>query len=153
MSLQQDRIVGVLLLAFSIWYGITTRAYTVGFVDDPIGPKAFPIMLAILMGLVSIYLIVQPELGQLPSLAATTWLRMLATLGCFLLYALTLNWLGFVLATALVVTLLTQIFEGPLLRSVVASLVFSLVMYGLFAGLLELSLPTGQLIQQMLGRT
>ena len=102
MSLQQDRIVGVLLLAFSIWYGITTRAYTVGW---------------------------------------------------FLLYALTFNWVGVVRASAGGVTLLTQIFEGPLLRSVVASLVFSLVMYGLFAGLLELSLPTGQLIQQMLGRT
>lgn len=145
MSIKQDRVVGVLLLGFALWYALVTRSFNVPFQADPIGPKAFPVMLAITMAVVSVFLIIKPEPGQGWAHAPSTWLRLLAAFGCFILYAVTLLYLGFIAATTLSITLLTQVFRGPLLKAFIASLLFSVALYGLFDMALEVSLPTGRL--------
>jgi len=145
VSIKQDRVVGVFLLGFALWYALVTRSFNVPFQADPIGPKAFPVMLAITMAVVSVFLIIKPEPGQDRAHTFSTWLRLLATFGCFILYAVTLLYLGFITATTLSITLLTQVFRGPLLKAFIASLLFSVALYGLFDMTLEVSLPTGRL--------
>lgn len=145
MSIKQDRVVGVLLLAFALWYALVTRSFNVPFQADPLGPKTFPLMLAITMAVVSVYLIVKPETVPNWAHSPKVWGRLLAALACFIFYAATLIYVGFIAATTVSLTLLTQVFRGPPLKAFIASLLFSLALYGLFDVLLEVSLPDGRL--------
>ncbi len=139
-----DRIAGVLLLIFASWYGLTARSFNVNFIADPVGPKAFPFILAVFMGLSSLYLIFKPDEGPTwPPFSV--WLRIILVVISFVAYAYMLVPLGFILATTLELASLSLIFRGPPLRSLMAALLFSLVMYALFAFGLELGLPTGRI--------
>lgn len=145
-----DRIAGGILLLLSAWYAYAATQLKVGFLADPVGPKALPLLLAGLMIVVSIYLIARPEADpEWPSRAA--WLRIAMTVAVFVLYANTIIPLGYIVSTTLTIGLLALIFQGPLVRSFVAAFAFSLAMYGLFAVLLDLSLPFGRLWRTLLG--
>lgn len=50
-----DRIVGILLFVQAVVYGLTGHGYVSDFIADPLGPSAFPQLLAVLLGLASIY--------------------------------------------------------------------------------------------------
>ena len=41
-----DRITGIFLFILSVFYAVTATGYENEFMTDPLGPKAFPIMLA-----------------------------------------------------------------------------------------------------------
>ena len=145
-----DRVTGVLLLLFAIWYGYRTTLFKVSFMVDPVGPRAFPLILAILMALLSLYLIVKPDPSPVwPSSA--TWLRIGLITLTFVAYAYLMVPIGFVLATAFEVTALALIFRGPLLKSLVGAFVLSAALYGLFDTLLDLSLPTGLIFRGLWG--
>lgn len=145
-----DRATGVFLLLFAIWYGYQTTRFKVTFMVDPVGPKAFPVILAALMALLSLYLIFKPDPSPIwPT--SDTWLRIGLITLTFIAYAYLLVPIGFVLATTLEMTALALIFQGPLLKTVIGSLLFSLMLYGLFAVVLELSLPTGLVFRGLWG--
>ncbi|MCB0072410.1 MAG: tripartite tricarboxylate transporter TctB family protein [Caldilineaceae bacterium] len=145
-----DRIAGVILLLLTAWYTYAATQLKIGFLADPVGPKALPFLLAGLMAVVCIYLIARPEEDpEWPAPAA--WLRIGMTVAVFVLYAYTMIPLGYIIATTLMVGLLSLIFQGPRLGSFAAAFVFSLAMYGLFAVLLDLSLPFGRLWRTWLG--
>lgn len=141
-----DRITGVLILGFAIWYGYQATTVKVGFMADPIGPQAVPLILAALTGLVSLYLMIKPDENPhwpTPSL----WLRVAIITVSFIIYAYFMTYIGFILATTLEIFLLSLLFRGPVLRSLLAAFLFTLAMYGLFDLALDLNLPTGQLIE------
>ncbi|MCB9076004.1 MAG: tripartite tricarboxylate transporter TctB family protein [Anaerolineaceae bacterium] len=145
-----DRVTGVFLLLFAIWYGYQATHFKVTFMADPVGPKALPIILAGIMAVLSLYLIVKPDANpEWPP--AVTWLRIAIIILIFIVYAYLLVPVGFVLATTFVMSALAILFRGPWLKSLAASLIFSLLLYGLFAMLLDLSLPTGWLFRGLTG--
>jgi len=137
-----DRATGVFLLLFAVWYGYQTANFKVGFMADPVGPKAFPIILAILLGLFSLYLIVKPDPNPAWP-AASVWLRIGLIMLTLIAYAYLIVPIGFVLATTFVMSALALIFRGPAVKSIIASLIFNLLLYGLFDVVLDLSLPGG----------
>lgn len=145
-----DRVTGVLLLLFAIWYGYQTTNFKIGFLADPVGPKAFPIILAILLGLFSLYLIIKPDPSpEWPGV--DTWLRIGLITLTFIAYAYLLVPTGFVLATTFEMSALAIIFRGPVVKSIAASFIFSLFLYSLFDMVLDLSLPTGLIFRGFLG--
>jgi len=145
-----DRVTGVLLLVFSAWYVYMATTFKVTFMADPVGPKAFPIMLGILLGLLSFYLIFKPDPNPTWP-APDAWLRIgLITLS-FIGYAYLMVPLGFIVATTLEMFTLSLIFKGPLLKAALGALVFSLFLYGLFDYLLDLSLPYGMIFRGWIG--
>lgn len=145
-----DRVTGAFLFLFAIWYGYQATHFKVTFMADPVGPKVFPIILALLMGLLSIYLIIKPDPSpQWP--ATETWLRIGLITLTFIAYAYLLVPVGFVLATTFEMSALALIFRGPVVKTILASLLFSLLLYGLFDVVLDLSLPTGQIFRGLLG--
>ena len=137
-----DRVTGVFLLLFAIWYGYRTTLFKVSFMVDPVGPKAFPLILAILMGVLSLYLIIKPDPSPVWP-GSATWIRIGLITLTFIAYAYLMVPIGFVLATTFEVTALALIFRGPLLKSLVGAFILSAALYGLFDMLLGLSLPTG----------
>ncbi len=138
-----DRIVGALLWGLALWYGLEAVRLKVGFVTDPVGPKAFPLLLAGLLALTSTYLLWRPD----PEPAwpqAPVWLNAGLALGSLVGYAYLLVPLGFVLATTLEVGFLGLLFGGRARASFPAAFALALGLYALFVWGLGIPLPLGR---------
>jgi len=134
-----DRIAGLLLFAFAVWYGWTAEAFQQGF-GDPLGPSRFPQLVAVPFALLSLVLVFRPD-------PEPTWPRGYALLRqgtCVLIligYATSLERLGFPLATLLGCTLLCRLLGTDWFRATVAGASVGVALYLLFDPLLGLPLP------------
>jgi putative tricarboxylic transport membrane protein len=127
-----------LLLAFK------ARTFTVGFVTDPLGPKAFPLVSAFLLLVGGTALQFRPGLES----SWPPWSRLLRVglaAVCLLAYALLLGFVGFFTATLLVVAAFAVLLGGRPLPSLVAGALSGALLYGLFSYLLDIALPLGSL--------
>lgn len=134
-----DRIAGLLFLALSIWYGVTAGTYEASF-GDPLGPAAFPVMLAIPAGLFSLYLILRPDPDPKWSVGGPL-LRQVATLAVLVGYALLLEDLGYLAATFAGVVLMSRLLGAGWLKSAISGAAMSIGLYIVFDRLLGLPLP------------
>lgn len=134
-----DRIAGLIFLALSIWYGLTAGNYEASF-GDPLGPAAFPQMLAVPAALFSLYMIFRPDPDP-EWVVGTPAVRQFATLAVLIAYAFLLEDLGFVLATALGVALLGRLLGSGWGKSTVSGVVMSVSLFVVFDSLLGLPLP------------
>jgi putative tricarboxylic transport membrane protein len=134
-----DRIAGLIFLALSIAYGWTAGNYEASF-GDPLGPAAFPQMLAVPAALFSLYLIVRPDPDPEWILGRPA-MRQFATLAVLIGYALLLEDLGYVLATALGVTLMGRLLGSDWIKSALCGVVMSISLFLVFDYLLGLPLP------------
>jgi putative tricarboxylic transport membrane protein len=138
-----DRLAGLVLLAVALAYGVTASGFQ-AMIGDPLGPAVFPLVLAVPLGVFSLYLIARPD----PEPAwARGWplLKQALTLVVFVAYAYLLEPLGFVLATLLGVAALGSLLGARLWQSAAAGLGIALVLFLLFNNLLGLPLPAGVL--------
>lgn len=136
-----DRIAGGLLLALAIWYFVAAGGFAVAY-GDPAGPVLFPRIVAVPLGLFSLFLILRPD----PDVTWFRWPqvgRQLAGLAVMILYPLLLEPLGFPLATILATLALARILEGRWLQSVICGVVVGFGLYVLFDRGFGLPLPAG----------
>jgi len=114
------------------------------FAYDPVGPRAYPLLLLSLMAAGSLWLLFKPGATQLqlhlPS-AKRTLLCVLALLA----YALLFEALGFVLSTALATFALGLLFTGRPLPCAISAVAMGVLLYSLFDLLLDVPLPLGLL--------
>lgn len=144
MSHLSDRILGGLLLLLAIGYGLMASRFEVGILSDPVGPKPFPYLIAIGMGLASLWLLLRPDANpKWP--APSFWLPFGLVLLSLVAYAYLLVPLGFILTTTLEMTLLSFLFGARLWVGFLAALAFSLAVYFLFTGGLNVPLPVGKI--------
>lgn len=139
-----DRITGTLLLALAIAFGLHARSFRTNFLTDPLGPQAWPMMLAGMLALLSIYLLVRPEREpnwQKP----VVLLRQIVLVAGLVVYAMLLDPLGFVASTVLVVAFMALLLGARWWQAGVTGLASSVLLYLLFNNLLGLPLPTGAL--------
>ena len=113
---------------------------------DPVGPKAFPILLIGLITASAVYLTVRPaimfepiELGWTQHLVGKLLLCALA----LTVYALVFELLGFVIATLFMTIALGKLFGGKTVPSVITGIGLSLSTYYLFDRVLDVPLPLG----------
>ncbi|MFC4864599.1 tripartite tricarboxylate transporter TctB family protein [Pseudomonas sp. MAHUQ-62] len=115
------------------------------FSYDPVGPRAYPLLLLFLMATAALWLIYKPgDADSLPiswPLARKVALCVLALFA----YALLFEPLGFVVSTSLVGFGLGLLFMGRPLASLVSGVLMGLLLYGLFDYLLDVPLPLGLL--------
>jgi len=139
-----DRIFGFLMLLLAAAYTWTARGFDPGFMSDPLGPSTFPYLLGGVMAVTALYLLLRPD-------APAHWpdprhlLQMLLVVAVLLAYAGLLEWLGFIIATIVTVTVLGWRLGASLKIAVLTGIGVSLAVYGLFDMLLELPLPAGLL--------
>lgn len=134
-----DRIVGLVLLALSIWYGTTAGGYEASF-GDPLGPAAFPIMLSVPAAVLSLALILRPDAEPA---WPTGWplLRQAACLSLLLAYAGLLEVLGFPLATFLAVALMGRLLRTSWPKAALSGAIMSALLFLAFDRVLDLPLP------------
>lgn len=139
-----DRIFGALLLILAAVYSWTARGFDPGFMADPLGPQTFPYLLGAVLAITALYLVLRPDPPvQWPGLHRL--LQMGLVVLVLLAYASLLEWLGFIIATLLTVTMLGWRLGASLRTAILTGIGVSLVVYGLFDIVLELPLPDGLL--------
>ncbi len=138
-----DRIIGVLLLSLSVAYGFEARSLEADFLADPLGPKAFPLLLAAALGIFSLYLILRPDPDP-------KWPPRNVLLGqglmllSFVVYSYALAPLGFLLSTTLEMGALSRLFGASWGRGLLAGALLAGALYVIFVFGLGIPLPLGR---------
>lgn len=140
--MKSDRIAGVFLLLVALVYLLEARSFETGFIADPVGPKAFPVVLGVILVGLSIGLTVRPG-SETSWPSQSLWWRWVVMMAALLTYAAILNLLGFVISTTLLLVTLSRLFGGRFSRSLIFGLAFSVAVYLVFRWFLALGLPPG----------
>ena len=140
-----DRIFALLLLIFSLYYGFEAYRLQVPFAYDPLGPRAFPLFLAILLAVFSLFVLFRSKSQQVEWPRDRLLLKSVLVIATLVGYGFALFWLGFILSTAIVSTLLARLFEANWVQSGLGGIALGLVFYALFGWLLQIPLPSGQI--------
>lgn len=142
-----DRIAGLVLASFVLWYGVIAFGIRNSFFSDPLGSRAFPIFVAVFLAPLALYLLIRRTGDRAEWAPRGSWPSLVATLAIFVAYALLMEPLGFVVANVFVFAALAYVFGAPRLRGAVAAVVATGVMYVLFGVLLDLYIPFGELFE------
>jgi putative tricarboxylic transport membrane protein len=95
-----DRIFGLVMALLALAYIASAVQIQTSFLSDPVGPKAFPILIGVVAAICSIYLVLRPdEDPEWPDLA--TFGALAVSVLVLVAYAYALKPLGFLLPTAL----------------------------------------------------
>jgi len=139
-----DRILGALILLLALGYGLEASRMQVGLLSDPLGPRPFPYIIALLVGLSALWLLFRPDPDP-----AWPPLGFWPVLGLVLLslvaYAYLVVPLGFILTTTLEMTLLSLLFGARWWQGLGGALAFTLAVYFLFTEGLGVTLPVGRI--------
>jgi len=149
--MSSDRILGAVCVVAAVAMGVAARDYAAQISYEPVGPRAFPTLLAVMIGLAGAWLVVRPS-GHSAAVATG---RLTALLGCvaaIAVYALLFRFLGFPVATALMAVPVGMAFGGNWKHSLVGGIGLGLGLYFLFDKLLDVVLPTGLLSFVLGGR-
>ena len=142
--MRADRVAGATCLLLSTAASLEATRFEVGFLTDPVGPKALPLLSCALLAVGGAELLARPASGAAWPIPAVR-LRIAAATATMLVYPLLLRPLGFFLATALAVGALTLLFGARPRYGVLAGAALSGALYLLFAYALALPLPVGEL--------
>ena len=139
-----DRILGIgalLLAAFLAWQG---AAFEAPFSYEPLGPSAFPLIIAVVMAFCGLRLVLRgggKVAANPPGANVRIGLMVVAVAG----YAMIFQWAGFVLATAAMTAVTGRLFGGQWRWTVLAGVIVGVAFFLLFDKALDVVLPTGLL--------
>jgi putative tricarboxylic transport membrane protein len=136
---------GAILASLALFYLVAAREFETGFIADPIGPRAFPIGIGLLAGLVGVALFFTKEGATAEPMDAPARLRSSLLALVLFAYAFLLEPLGFILSTVLAMTALAGLFRGRVLHGLAFGLLVGVVVFFLFGYALSLPLPVGRL--------
>lgn len=152
-----------MLVVVGLAVGAEATTFDVAFLTDPVGPKALPLVSALVFVVAGVTLALGPpgrRGAALPEPLSTPepppaptparpggpqGTRIATAVGAFLLYAGALPTLGFWLATTGVVGALSRLYGGPRRGSWLAAGALAAALWALFVPLLGLPLPIGTL--------
>ena len=137
-----ERIWAGIMLLFSLYYGFEAYIVQVPFAYDPLGPRAFPLLLSILLAVFGLLIFLSPTEQQIHWPKQRLLLKSVLVVATLVTYSLTLFWLGFILSTMIAITLLALLFEANWVQSLLAGISLGLIFYGLFGWLLPIPLPS-----------
>ena len=143
-GVKSDRITAGLLISAALLIAFESRTFTVGFVTDPLGPKAFPLVSAFLLLVGGVALLFRPGVE-------TKWprgyqlLRVATGVLCLFAYALLLGVLGFFTTTMLLIAVFSLQLGGRPIPALLSAAGISGALYALFVYALDIVLPLGSL--------
>jgi putative tricarboxylic transport membrane protein len=137
------RLFAAVWLLVCAFLAVVAWGFQAPFSYDPVGPRAYPLLLLILMAASAMWLLCKPS-GE-PTLPISWALarKVALCIGALLAYALLFEPLGFILSTAMIGFGLGLLFGGRVLLSAVSGVLMGVLLYGLFDYLLDVPLPLG----------
>ena len=145
-----DRILGIGCLLLGAAMAWASRSYAAEISYEPVGPRAFPLLVLFLLGLCAIALMLEKK-------SDTVWAPppVLKRIGLLflivLVYALLFDKLGFMIATALMTVPVARFFGGSWKQGVLGGIGLGVGMFFFFDRLLDVALPTGLWLNGILG--
>ena len=139
-----DRVLGVVCVLAAAAMAWSAQDYAAAISYEPIGPRAFPLLLACGLGLSGSWLALKPGAAN-GAFEGVPWKPTLVCALSVLIYAALFQTLGFALATSLMAVPLGMAFGGTWKQSLLGGVALGLVLYVLFDKLLDVVLPTGML--------
>ena len=148
--MRTDRIIsGLTLLLATVYLYATSRIPTLE-IGDPLGPKAFPILLGIALVLGAILLVIETlrahpaDTGEKPRESLHhLWLIGGVTLWTVLYFSV-FDAVGYLVSTSVYLLVMTGVFNrGKWIANVLTSILFTIGSYVLFVKILGVVLPRG----------
>lgn len=152
MNLTKDRVAGLVSLVLGVIYFFATNNLPESAVADPIGPRAFPYIISTGMVIVGLILTLKreelTEKNRAVIFDLSTEKELMRDIGytCVagIIFGLILDPVGYLISAFLFMTAMMFITNGKrIFYNISIGLVFAFTTYGLFFGLLEVSLPRG----------
>ncbi|URN90017.1 MAG: tripartite tricarboxylate transporter TctB family protein [Pseudomonas protegens] len=146
--LVQRLFAAVLLLACA---GLALMAwpYQAAFSYEPVGPRAFPLLMLGLMGLALLYMLFRPapikHSEEEPPLDRQTLTKIALCVALLLVFAGAFEPLGFIVASILIGVPMARLYGGRWLPSLVIICLLSVCLYWLFDRVMDVPLPLGLL--------
>ena len=144
-----QRIFASVLLLACVGLALMAWPYQAAFSYEPVGPRAFPLLMLGLMGLGLIYMIVRPtpvvHSEDDPQLDRDTLIKIGVCVVLLLIFASTFEPLGFILSSILIGIPMARLYGGRWLPSVVIISLMSVGLYLLFDKAMDVPLPLGLL--------
>ncbi|MCM2342003.1 tripartite tricarboxylate transporter TctB family protein [Rhodoferax sp.] len=140
--MKSDRIFAAIVLAASLGMMWATTQIEESFIQDPLGPKSFPMLIAALMAVSAVVMFLKPD-------ADPHWpgvyklLELLATTGVLIAYAQLLPIAGFVLATTCASAFLTWRLGGTARQSAIGGVSTAVGIFLLFQYALGVNMAKG----------
>ncbi|MEZ5829589.1 MAG: tripartite tricarboxylate transporter TctB family protein [Dongiaceae bacterium] len=137
-----DRVFGLICVALAGFFIWQATQIETGFIVDPLGPSAFPIIIGGILGLAGLYPIVKPD-------APPAWphlrrlLEIAFAIAVMVAYAMALPEAGFIAATCVAAALLSWRLGASPLKALAAGIGISVGIYAIFHLALGLSLAKG----------
>lgn len=142
-----QRIFGIVLLLCCLGLAATAWGYHAPFSYEPVGPRAYPLLLLILMGLGAIYLIAKPANASAnqdePPLDAQVLGKVAICVVIMGIYAALFVGFGFIPASILFGIAMTRLYGGTWPISAITGLILAIGLYFLFDKALDVPLPLG----------
>ncbi len=146
--LVQRLFAAVLLLACAA-LALMAWPYQAAFSYEPVGPRAFPLLMLGLMGLALLYMMFRPapikHSEDEPPLDRQTLTKITLCVTLLLVFAGTFEPLGFILASILIGVPMARLYGGRWLPSLVIISLLSVGLYWLFDRVMDVPLPLGLL--------
>lgn len=139
-----DRTLGALAMLASLGLLAFGWGLVAPFAYEPVGPRAFPLLTAALIGVCGLVLVVRPGPDDEPNAPGVN-VGVLSISATLFAYALLFQPLGYVLSTALMCFVISRIFGASWLQAALTGIGLSVISFFLFDRLLDVVLPTGLL--------
>jgi len=139
-----DRILGAACVIVAAGMAWASKDYAAAISYEPVGPRAFPLLLSVLLAIGGSWLIVRPAPHESGLGLASIRTLGLAVVAVFA-YALLFETIGFVLATAVMAVPIGIAFGGSWKQALLGGLGLGIGCYVMFDKLLDVVLPTGVL--------
>ena len=147
MLLQRIFASGLLIVCAGL--AMMAWPYQAAFSYEPVGPRAFPLLMLALMALGLIYMIFRPSpvvhSEEDPQLDRQTLTKIGLCVLLLLVFAGTFEPLGFILSSVLVGIPMARLYGGRWLPSIVIISLMSVALYLLFDKAMDVPLPLGLL--------
>ncbi|MCV4339571.1 tripartite tricarboxylate transporter TctB family protein [Pseudomonas capsici] len=144
-----QRIFAAVLLLVCAGLTLMAWPYQAPFSYEPVGPRAFPLLMLGLMGLALLYLLFRPtpivHSEDEPPLDRETLIKIGTCIALLLVFAGLFEPLGFILSSILIGIPMARLYGGRWVPSIVVVTLMSVGLYLLFDKAMDVPLPLGLL--------
>ncbi|MEG5266591.1 tripartite tricarboxylate transporter TctB family protein [Pseudomonas sp. JDS28PS106] len=144
-----QRIFAAVLLLACAGLALMAWPYQAPFSYEPVGPRAFPLLMLGLMAVALLYLLIRPtpivHSDDEPPLDRETLTKIGICIALLLVFAGLFEPLGFILSSILIGIPMARLYGGRWIPSVVVVIAMSVGLYLLFDKAMDVPLPLGLL--------
>lgn len=144
-----QRLFALAMLLVCLVLAIMAWPYQAAFSYEPVGPRAYPLLMLALLGVSFLYMLIRPTAivhsEDEPQLDRPTLNKIVICTLLLLVFAGLFEPLGFVLSAILIGIPMARLYGGRWLPSVVIITLMSIGLYWLFDRVMDVPLPLGLL--------